>query len=86
MLWDVFPDKVVSGGTPMNVTIGLKKLMSGDAFLAGIIHNYLKNKPLKETLEFACRRGTYMASREGANPPFLKTELDNFKDLNASTR
>lgn len=52
---------------------------AGDAFLAGFIHNHLKNKPLKDTLEFACRLGAYVASCEGANPPFVETSLDKLR-------
>jgi len=55
---------------------------AGDAFLAGFIHEYLRNKPLKETLEFACRLGAYVASREGANPPFLKPSLAKLRKGN----
>ena len=44
---------------------------AGDAFLAGFIHNYSRNKPLKEALEFACLLGAWVASQKGANPPFL---------------
>ncbi len=38
---------------------------AGDAFLAGFIYNYLQNKPLQKTLEFACRLGVYVASQKG---------------------
>jgi fructokinase len=59
---------------------------AGDAFFAGFILNYLKNNPPEETLEFACRLGAYVASCEGANPPFIKTGLDKLKSINPKTR
>ncbi|MFN5423426.1 MAG: PfkB family carbohydrate kinase, partial [bacterium] len=48
---------------------------AGDAFLAGFIHQYIQYKPLKETLQFACRLGAYVASKKGANPEFLSKEI-----------
>jgi fructokinase len=50
---------------------------AGDAFLAGFIHNYSRNKPLKEALEFACLLGAWVASQKGANPPFLFEKIGN---------
>lgn len=44
---------------------------AGDAFLAGFIHYYSRDKSLKEALEFACLLGAWVASQKGANPPFL---------------
>ncbi|MBN1386846.1 MAG: carbohydrate kinase [Bacteroidales bacterium] len=69
-------DRIYQKGFRVNTvdTVG-----AGDAFLAGFIHYYLNNKPLKETLEFACRLGAYVASREGANPPFHKDSLDKLR-------
>ncbi len=52
---------------------------AGDAFLAGFIHNYSRNKPLKEALEFACLLGAWVASQKGANPPFLFEQIENLK-------
>ena len=69
-------DKIYQAGFIIKTT---DTVGAGDAFLAGFIHNYLKNKPLQETLDFACRLGAYVASREGANPPFLKTSLDKLR-------
>jgi len=44
---------------------------AGDAFLAGFIHHFMENKPLNDTLKFACLLGAWVASQKGANPPFL---------------
>ncbi|MDP2414655.1 carbohydrate kinase [Daejeonella sp.] len=52
---------------------------AGDAFLAGFIHNYSRDKPLKEALEFACLLGAWVASQKGANPPFLFEHIENLK-------
>jgi len=69
-------DKILQEGIRVKTT---DTVGAGDAFLAGFIHNYLKNKPIKETLEFACRLGAFVASREGANPPFHKDSLDKLR-------
>jgi fructokinase len=68
-------EELYQSGFPVKIqdTVG-----AGDAFLAGFIHNFSRNKPLKEALEFACRLGAWVASRKGANPPFI---LENIKKL-----
>jgi fructokinase len=48
---------------------------AGDAFLAGFIHQFVRGNPLKESLEFACRLGAYVASKKGANPDFSPDEI-----------
>lgn len=40
----------------------------GDAFLAGFVHSYLQNLPLKECLELACQRGAFAATKAGGLP------------------
>ncbi|MDP4579264.1 MAG: carbohydrate kinase [Saprospiraceae bacterium] len=57
---------------------------AGDAFLAGFIYHYIQNKPLKEALEFACRLGAYVASKKGANPVFISTEIQGLKEAHQS--
>ena len=52
---------------------------AGDAFLAGFIHNYSRDKPLKDALKFACLLGAWVASQKGANPPFLFDHIENLK-------
>lgn len=68
-------EELYQSGFPVKIqdTVG-----AGDAFLAGFIHNYSREKPLKDTLEFACLLGAWVASRKGANPPFI---LENIKKL-----
>jgi fructokinase len=52
---------------------------AGDAFLAGFIHNYMREKPLKEALEYACLLGAWVASQKGANPLFIVENIKNLK-------
>jgi fructokinase len=61
-------EQLYQTGFPVKIqdTVG-----AGDAFLAGFIHNYSREKPLKDTLEFACLLGAWVASSKGANPPFI---------------
>jgi fructokinase len=68
-------EELYQSGFPVKIqdTVG-----AGDSFLAGFIHNFSRNKPLKEALEFACLLGAWVASRKGANPPFI---LENIKNL-----
>jgi fructokinase len=58
---------------------------AGDAFLAGFIHQYTQHNPLKETLQFACRLGAYVASKKGANPEFLSNEIQDLKEADRSS-
>ncbi|MDP3685054.1 MAG: PfkB family carbohydrate kinase, partial [Ignavibacteria bacterium] len=51
----------------------------GDAFLSGFIHYYIDDKPLKDALEFACLLGAWVASRKGANPPFILESIKKLK-------
>lgn len=43
---------------------------SGDAFLAGFIHQRLMGVPVNKALEFACRIGAFVATRQGACPSY----------------
>lgn len=52
---------------------------AGDAFLSGFIHYYMGKKPLKDTLEFACLLGAWVASQKGANPPFTYENIEKLK-------
>lgn len=49
---------------------------AGDAFLSGFIKCYLEKKPLKETLDFACKLGAFVASKKGGTPSYSISELD----------
>lgn len=54
-------------GYPITVadTVG-----AGDSFLATFIAGYLKNLPLAEVLDNACKIGAFVASKNGANPDY----------------
>ncbi|WP_422107138.1 carbohydrate kinase family protein [Winogradskyella sp.] len=41
---------------------------AGDSFLAGIIDQLLKGKTASKALDFACKIGSLVASKKGANP------------------
>lgn len=51
---------------------------SGDAFLAGFIHQKLHAAPVEEALEFACAMGAFIATQQGACPSY---ELRQITDL-----
>jgi fructokinase len=48
---------------------------AGDAFTAGLIHAFLRNKPLAEINDLANRAGAWVASQPGAMPPAPKEGL-----------
>lgn len=50
---------------------------SGDAFLAGFLYKTLQNEPPKETLEFACATGAFVATKSGATPDFTAQTIHN---------
>jgi fructokinase len=62
----VFPVKVKD-------TVG-----SGDAFLAGFLSQYLKQKPLPHCLAFAAAAGAAVATHEGGTPNLTPADLDLF--------
>ncbi|MBN3519516.1 carbohydrate kinase [Algoriphagus lutimaris] len=49
---------------------------AGDAFLSGFIKGYLENKPLSETLDFACKLGAFVASKKGGTPNYSISDLE----------
>jgi fructokinase len=53
---------------------------AGDAFLAGFIHQYMDDKPLDDALKFACQLGAWVASQKGANPPFIKENIEKLSE------
>lgn len=61
------------GITPVD-TVG-----SGDAFLAAFLHKYFNRATTRECLEFACRLGALVATKEGAIPDYQLTELHALK-------
>lgn len=61
-------------GCPVTVvdTVG-----AGDAFLATFVAGLLKNEPMPQLLEKACKIGAFVAAKRGANPLYDNT-LINF--------
>ncbi len=51
---------------------------AGDSFLATLIGQLLNNKASDEALNFACAVGALVASKEGANPKIMQSEIINF--------
>ena len=54
-------------GCPVSVvdTVG-----AGDAFLAAFVSGLLKNEPMQQLIERACRVGSFVAGKRGANPVY----------------
>lgn len=51
---------------------------SGDSFLAALLFKLLKsNVHYHEALDFACAIGTIVATKTGANPLILDSEINN---------
>jgi fructokinase len=57
-------------GCPVTVvdTVG-----AGDAFLATFVSGLLKNEPMQQLIEKACKVGSYVAGKRGANPVYDDT-------------
>jgi fructokinase len=70
-------DTIISHqGFPIKVkdTIG-----SGDAFLAGFIHQFLKGENTASCLELASAMGAIISTKTGATPKVTTTELEQIK-------
>ncbi|WP_026898273.1 carbohydrate kinase family protein [Daejeonella oryzae] len=69
-------------GYPVKVadTVG-----SGDAFLAGFIHQLLKSAPVESALAFACSIGALVASYSGACPRYNTYEINELMHSNEKT-
>ena len=50
---------------------------AGDAFLSGFVKSYLDKKPLTETLELACKVGSFVASQKGGAPRYSEKSIFN---------
>lgn len=50
----------------------------GDAFVAGLVHQYLRGKSLKETAEFSNALGAFVAQFPGATPKYSMEEFEAF--------
>lgn len=59
-------------GCPVNVvdTVG-----AGDSFLATFVTGLLKDEPMQELIEKACRVGAFVAGKRGANPVYDESIL-----------
>lgn len=51
---------------------------SGDAFLAGFLHQKLQGSPTPEALQFASGLGAFIATRSGACPSYESCEITAF--------
>ncbi len=51
---------------------------AGDAFLSGLIKMYLAKKQPNEVLDFACKLGAFVASKEGGTPEYTITDVAHF--------
>lgn len=50
---------------------------AGDSFLATLIYGLLNNEKPKNAINLACAVGALVASKEGANPIILKTDIES---------
>lgn len=48
---------------------------SGDAFLAGFLHQRLQDKEMNDALAFACGLGAFVASKSGAWPDYTLSDI-----------
>jgi fructokinase len=48
---------------------------SGDAFLAGFLHQLLNDKSVEEALAFASAIGAFVATKAGACPKYQREEI-----------
>jgi fructokinase len=62
-------------GCPVSVvdTVG-----AGDAFLAAFVSGLLKNEPMQQLIEKACRVGSFVAGKRGANPVYDESLAEMF--------
>lgn len=51
---------------------------AGDSFLGALIHNILAEKPLQESINYACAVGALVASNKGANPKLSLQKIQHF--------
>ncbi len=59
---------------------------SGDAFLAGFIHQYLNGENIKSCLELAVAMGAIVSSKVGATPTIYKSDLEEIIQKNLNLR
>jgi fructokinase len=51
---------------------------SGDAFSAGLIYKHNQNSSNKDACDFACKLGAFVATRRGAIPDYIPSEIDSY--------
>jgi fructokinase len=51
---------------------------AGDSFLGSLISQLLNGVNPQTAIDFACAIGAMVAQSEGANPNFLRSEIDDF--------
>lgn len=57
---------------------------SGDAFLAGFVHQKLRGTPVDKALEFASAMGAFVATQPGACPDYEVTQVASLINTNPS--
>lgn len=56
-------------------TVVVDTVGAGDSFLASLIYKLLINTPYQESIDFACKIGSIVAGKEGANPTIDYTSI-----------
>lgn len=51
---------------------------AGDSFLAAFLYQKLMGMPIPQTLNYALAMGAFIASQQGACPPYTSADLDHF--------
>jgi fructokinase len=57
---------------------------SGDAFLAGFLHQLLNHSPVNDALTFASGIGAFIATQQGACPNYQVSQITNLINSNSS--
>lgn len=53
---------------------------AGDAFAAGLLHQYLRGAPVRECAEYANLLGAYLCTQSGATPVFNQQDIETFRE------
>lgn len=53
---------------------------AGDAFAAGLIHQFLRKQPLREIAEYANLLGAFLCTQSGATPVFREKDIEAFRE------
>jgi fructokinase len=57
---------------------------SGDAFSAGLIYKHNQQSSKKDACDFACKLGAFVASRRGAVPDYIVSDIDAYIGFQSS--